>query len=314
MGIPTLTLNDGTKVPGVAYGTGTKWFKGPAKNDGSELSEPLIDALKAALAAGFTHIDAAEVYGTDPEIGAVLKGADRSKLYVTNKARRRWKIFPGLGDIPGSAAKMVERLGGPVDLYLIHAPFFDAVGQKDLTIKDAWKAMEGLVEKGGVTKSIGVSNFDVPQLEELLMDAKIKPAVNQVEFNPYLQQPELRAFCEKNGIVLAAYTPLGPLTHFTGGPLDGVLKELEKKYGKTAEQLLLKWTVQQGVLAVTTSSKPERLSLFLAGVDDSWKLDAADLARISEAGSKKHARKYWDKQYEKADEARTKAAEAKAAQ
>lgn len=137
-----------------------------SQNDGSDISEPLVDAIKTALDVGFTHVDAAEVYGTDPEIALAIKGRDRGSLYITNK------IFPGLGDIPGSAKKMVERMG-PVDLYLVHAPFFDSVGQPNLKIADAWAAMEQTVADG-ITKSIGVSNFSVPHLEELLKSAKIK--------------------------------------------------------------------------------------------------------------------------------------------
>lgn len=111
---------------------------------------------------------------------------------------------------------------------------------------------------------------------------------------------------------MAAYTPLGPITHAPGGPVDPVVRPIAEKYGMTPEQVLLKWVSQQGILVVTTSSHKDRLASFLKAVDDSWSLTADEMKAITEAGEKKHFRKYWDKQFEESDKALIAAAEAKA--
>ncbi|KAJ3308125.1 hypothetical protein HDU76_004114, partial [Blyttiomyces sp. JEL0837] len=158
-----------------------------------------------------------------------------------------------------------------LDLYLIHWPLaFKNKGDgntlrdeknnivyEDVTIEQTWKAMEELVDKKKV-RSIGVSNFNITKLKELLAVARIKPAVNQIELHPYLPQHELVEFCKQNGILVTAYSPLG-----TGGEpsllADPTITEIAKKNNKTVAQVLISWAIQRGTQVIPKSSNPERI-------------------------------------------------------
>lgn len=122
---------------------------------------------------------------------------------------------------------------------------------------DVWKQMEELVD-GGLVKSIGVSNWRIKDLKQIVGTAKIQPVCNQVEAHPYLQQLPLLKWCSERGIVLSAYAPLAPLTKIPGGPVDAAVQSAAKAHGKTKGQVLLKWQLQTGRLPLTTTSKPER--------------------------------------------------------
>ncbi|GME78688.1 unnamed protein product [Ambrosiozyma monospora] len=173
-----------------------------------------------------------------------------------------------------------------LDLYLIHFPFFSPENT-EITLQEAWKQMERLVEEGKV-RNIGVSNFNVSKLKEILKIAKIKPQVNQIEYNLYLQNqtPGIVKFCKENDILVEAYSPLTPIIPSkikNGGPLDPLIDELSAKYGVTKSQLILRWVNQSGVVAVTTSSNKERLKEYTGMA--SFEIEEDDFKTLSEVGS-----------------------------
>jgi diketogulonate reductase-like aldo/keto reductase len=152
--------------------------------------------------------------------------------------------------------------------------------------------MESLVHDG-LTRHIGVSNFRVEDFEKFVPSAKIKPLCNQIEFNPYLQQPKLQEYCKNHGIGIACYSPLAPLNLKTDGPVNTVIDKIAAKHGKTSAQVLLKWTIQKGYLAVTTSRQEERLKEFLGVLDNNFVLTDEERKEIEDVGSRIRFRKYW---------------------
>ncbi|KAJ3047811.1 hypothetical protein HK097_011152, partial [Rhizophlyctis rosea] len=265
--VPTITLSNGQSIPSIAFGTGTAWYK--KNGHDSPLDEKLIKAIEEALNAGFTHIDTAETYGTEPEVGRAISNhlssnpsISRSSLFITTK------LLPSISDPVAALKTSLSRLSLQyVDLYLIHSPFFD---RQKTSLATAWRALEGLVDQG-LTKAIGVSNFRKQDLEELYAiegGLKHHPVVNQVEFHPYLLDAavtkDLIPYHAEKQIHIESYSPLLSLTHAKGGPLDAVVAEIAKAKGKTEGQILLKWNLQKGNVAVTSTSKPERLREFLA--------------------------------------------------
>src|SRR5438034_1059123 len=150
-------------------------------------------------------------------------------------------------------------MGSETFRYLIHAPFF-AKSDKDL--QEAWAEMERIKESGKA-RSIGVSNFLRPQLEAVLESAKIVPSINQIEYHPYLQHGDLVLFHKAKGIATASYGPLTPTTRAKGGPLDRILSTLAQKYGVSEGDILLRWSIDRGAVAITTSGKESRLIEYL---------------------------------------------------
>ncbi|KAK9369454.1 NADP-dependent oxidoreductase domain-containing protein [Lipomyces kononenkoae] len=284
----TFTLPSGAIIPVPGFGTGTKWYKPGDPN----IDRNVVNALVSAIKLGYRHIDGAEVYGTEGEIGVAIKesGIARDQLFVTGK------ILPKIGN-PRAALEETLKLMQLeyVDLYLIHAPF---VSEKShgISIEKAWEVLSELKSEGKI-REIGVSNFSIADLERL-KDAKEKVAVNQIEFNPYLQNqtPGIVEYCQKNGIIVEAYSPLGPLFPAAkGGPLDPVVNKLATKYARDAGQIILKWVVQRGVVPITTSAKEERQK---SNLDlDGFELTAEEVKEIDAAGSKKHFRSYWTDKY-----------------
>lgn len=294
-------LSNGNTIPAVAYGTGTKWFK----LGRDEVDTNLVKTLQLALSTGFTHIDGAEIYNTDQEIGEAIKGKDRNSLFLTDK------YFAGDGSYQGRSPHklpyeslkfhLTNKLKTDyVDLYLLHSPFI----KKDthgFDLKEAWQSLEKAYEEG-LTKNIGVSNFSVEDLKEVLEVAKIKPVVNQIEYSPYLQNqtPGIVEFSQKNGVLVEAYSPLGPITKGEPGELTEYLESVGKKYNKNASQVLLRWTIQRGVLPVTTSAKEERIAQFLALFD--FELTSDEVEKITTLGaSHPTLRQYWGNEFSKYD-------------
>lgn len=196
----------------------------------SQIDTNLINNVELAVKEGFTHVDGAQVYNTDQEIGQALKNLDlpRDKVFLTDK------YFPGTHDgknvsqiNPYEALKksLARFQLDYVDLYLIHTPYVNKETH-GFDLAQAWKYLEQAVDEG-LAKNIGVSNFTVENLKTII-DSRIKPVVNQIEFSAYLQNqtPGIVEFAQKNGILVEAYGPLGPLTKGKGGPLDEVLTKL----------------------------------------------------------------------------------------
>jgi len=155
--------------------------------------------------------------------------------------------------------------------------------------------MEKLVDQG-LVKAIGVSNFKISHVQEILDGARIKPVCNQIEANPYLQQPEFLDWCKAQGILVTAYAPLASITHqpFQGGPVDAPVAAAAQKHGNTPAQVLLRWNLQTGRGVVTTTSRKERLTEYL-GIFD-FELSAEEVSAISSAGAPLQPRRvYWTK-------------------
>ncbi|KAJ3341678.1 hypothetical protein HDU93_004312 [Gonapodya sp. JEL0774] len=275
--------------------SGTAWFVGPKGiTDNHPINRKLVDSIKTALKLGFTHLDNALVYGNEIDNGVAIKeylaesGKKRSDIFVTTKVYTQ-----EVADIPGSLKRSLERLGLEyVDLYLIHAPFFETLGLAGkVTAASAWKQMEE-VKDAGLAKDIGVSNFRIVDFEEIFASKpKHIPVINQIEYHPYLQQPELLAYHAKHGIRTASYGPLISLTKHQNGPVDAVVETIAKAHSSTPGQVLLAWNLAKGNVVLTTSSKEERLAEYL----DTGKvvLSEADVKAIDAAGDKDPFRSFW---------------------
>ncbi|MFB9829811.1 aldo/keto reductase [Lederbergia wuyishanensis] len=212
-----------------------------------ENGKEAVNAVKAALKNGYRSIDTAAVYQNEEGVGQGIResGVPRENIFVTSKV---WNSDQGYESTLEAFDASLKRLGlDYLDLYLIHWPVKGKY-------KDTWRALEKLYKDGRV-RAIGVSNFHVHHLEDLLQDAEIKPMVNQVEFHPRLTQLELRTYCKEHGIQFEAWSPL-----MQGGLLDnGVISEIGEKYNKTAAQVILRWDIQSGVVTIPKSIKEHRI-------------------------------------------------------
>ncbi|KAJ7138053.1 NADP-dependent oxidoreductase domain-containing protein [Mycena epipterygia] len=260
----TVTLNDGKKIPAIAFGTGSIY----KHTDVTRLVQQAIDT-------GFSHIDTAAFYETEEYVGKVIheSGLARSDVYITTKY--------GIGDVQEGIRKSLSNLGVKyLDLYLIHQPTFVP------DLEGTWKEFEA-IKKDGLSKSIGVSNFTLEQLQRLVKNALVWPAVNQIELHPYnyAAKKSLLEWCAQNDIVIEAYSSLSSITKFPGGPVDAPVAAAATRLGISPTQVLLSWVRAKGAVIVTTSSSTQRLEEYLA-VADLPPLSDADIAAIDEAGAK----------------------------
>ena len=308
MAVPTKAVGKlGGRIPAIGYGVGTAWFN-TGKNGDQTAKAALVESVGAALTAGFTHVDEAEVYGNEVVTGEALrrwlpeKGMSRESLFITSKVSVN-SVDNGIAD---SAKTTLSALGVTyLDLYLIHAPFKSDGTPFSTPLKECWRQMESLVDEG-VVRNIGVSNWRVCDLEEIWEDARIKPCVNQIEFHPYLQQPALLRWCEERGILIEAYAPLAPLTKeaLAGGPVDAAVDAAADALGKSKTQILLRWAFQKGVVVLTTSSKPARMRECL-GIFD-FELTKEQEDAITDTGMSSQKRCFWSKAWERNGEEPTK--------
>lgn len=282
MAIPFVTFSNGNKYPALGLGT---YFQ-----QGSGDREKIYQACRDAIAAGYRHIDTAQVYDNEDEVGRAVNDAikagevTREQLYITTKlwlkSCARDKVVPALRE---SLRKLNLDY---VDLYLIHWPmplkegdYNNTVPDHDIDIhNDTWRGMEEAY-KLGLAKNIGVSNYNSKQIDAVMKVAEVKPVTNQVECHPFLSQRKLIDHCAKYGIVLTAYSPLG------GSPdppnadpehrqrraananfevrkglfENELILELAKKYNKSAGQIMVKYQIQRGLIVIPKSVTKSRI-------------------------------------------------------
>ncbi|HEY5243761.1 MAG TPA: aldo/keto reductase [Polyangiaceae bacterium] len=231
------------------------------------------EAVKTALRAGYRHVDTAKLYANETDVGDGLRdsGIPRDEVFVTTKL---WNDDQGYDKALRAFDTSLARLGlETVDLYLLHWP----VAGKRL---DSWRALEKLFDDGRA-RAIGVSNFLVPHLEELLGKARHPPAVNQIEVHPFLQHRETRAYCKQHDIVVEAYSPLTHGERLT----DPVITEVAQRVKRTNAQVLLRWSLQGDMVTLPKSVRAARMAENAAIFD--FALDADAMARLDglEAGS-----------------------------
>jgi Aldo/keto reductases, related to diketogulonate reductase len=234
--IPTFTLHNQVQMPVLGFGS-------------CQITEQtdVFESILNAVNYNYRLIDTASVYKNETQIGNALKHSPvpRSSLFLTSKV---WNTAQVLGDVEGAFWRSLERLGVDyLDLYLIHWPIKGC-------FTHTWKSLEKLYISGKV-KSIGVSNFQIKHLQELMGTCEILPMVNQFEFHPYLYQQQLVDFCHSYGIVPQAHSPLAQ-GHYINDPL---LIELGNKYQKTPAQIGLRWIVQNGLSVIPKASSSERI-------------------------------------------------------
>ena len=229
-------LNNGVEMPILGLGT---WLL----HNGKETREAVLNAFEA----GYRLIDTADIYGNEEGVGEALNASvlPREDIFITTKL---WNSNHGYDSTIAACERSLKNLGlSYIDLYLIHWP----VGG---LLRETWQAMETLLEQGKC-RAIGVSNYMIRDLEEVLNRSSTIPAVNQVEFNPYHYQEGLLKFCCSHQIQLEAYSPLTK-----GLKLDDAkLESIATKYSRSPAQILIRWLLQRGIVAVPKSSKRERI-------------------------------------------------------
>jgi diketogulonate reductase-like aldo/keto reductase len=272
----------------LGYGTGTTW----CKSTESGLDRNLIDSIKLAISLGYTHLDGADSYNNEAELGVAIKesGVPRDSLFVTTK------VMDSTSDIQGAIDTSLKKLQlDSVDLYLIHSPYF---GKSPEDLQRAWAIMEE-VQKSGKAKSIGLSNFLTDHIEAVLKTAQVVPSINQIEYHPYLQHKNLVPLLKKHGIAVSAYGPLTAVTKAKPGPVDQTIEKLAKKYDATEGEVALRWVMDQGLIPITTTGKASRMKEYLGVVK--FQLTPEEVKEISTVGEKKHFRGFWKMKFDPDD-------------
>ena len=261
-----ITLNNDVEMPALGLGV----FQTPPDETRA--------AVEAALAAGYRHIDTAAAYSNEREVGEAIRrsGVDRSEVFVETKT---WISDYGYEQTLHGFEKSARKLGvDQIDLLILHQALPSAF---DRTL-EAYRALETLLEQGKV-RAIGVSNFMVDHLEDLLGTAQVVPAVNQIEVHPYFQQPEVQAAGAERGILTQAWSPIGGITFYRDGSHGSTLEEpvitgIAEEHGRSPAQVMLRWHLQQGRSVVPKSTKPHRIAENLDVFD--FELSAGELAAI----------------------------------
>jgi diketogulonate reductase-like aldo/keto reductase len=267
--MPNRSLADGHELPMLGLGV----WQIP---DGPECA----DAVLAAFAAGYRHVDTAQAYGNERSVGRALRdsGVAREEVFITTKFQPRRK------DAEAEAQRSLERLGVErVDLYIIHWPRSGPTW--------AWDGMQRARERG-YARSIGVSNFSLGELDELLAVADTPPMVNQVQFSPFEYRRALLAGCEERGVAIEAYSPLGTSRHLR----DDRVRQIADRLGRTPAQVLIRWCLQRDLVVLPKSTHRERIEEnaqvfdFTLSDEDMAALDALDTTGGTERARE---RKWW---------------------
>lgn len=251
--VPTRTLPSGDGIPLVGFGT--------YDIEPSETTE----AVRTALEAGYRHVDCAEGYGNEREVGEALAEYDREELFLTTKVLPKHLHYESL---LSACQDSLDRLGTDyLDLYLIHWP------NPAISLRETLSAMARLVEEG-LVRNIGVSNFTAYQLMFARRISDVPIAMNQVELHPWFKQAELRAYATEHDVPLAAAAPLARTAVFD----DPVVQDLADTYNKTPAQIVIRWQIQNEIVTIPRSTTPDHIRSNLAITD--WTLDEADMDRI----------------------------------
>ena len=286
----TIDFDNGDRMPMLGLGT---WKSEPGE---------VYRAVKEGLRLGYRHIDCAPVYGNEPEIGQALAEsfADglvlREQVWITSKL---WNDSHAPEHVRPALEKTLADLRlDALDLYLIHWPVSqrkgtglpesaaDMIAPEDLPLTATWEAMEGLVD-AGLCRHLGVSNFNVPRLREVMENGRIRPETNQIELHPYLQQPEMLDFCRNAGIPVTAYSPLGSpdrpdFLKTEDEPVlleDPTIAEIARRHGVGPGEVLIAWGLQRGTAVLVKSVNPDRLARNLAAAD--LRLGDEDMQQIA---------------------------------
>lgn len=261
-----VTLNDGVKIPAIGFGV----FRIPA--DGST-----YEAVKNALEAGYRHIDTATAYFNEEEVGKAVRdsGIPREEIFVTSKL---WLSHYGYEGAKKGIARSLNKLGlDYIDLYLLHQPYGDVIG--------AWKALEEAKAEGKI-RSIGVSNMTPKLWNQYVPQFETVPSVNQVECNPFSQQKALREILDKDNVKIECWGPLGQgNSDLLTNP---VITALAEKYGKNVGQVILRFEVQEGFIALPKSTNPERIQSNLNVFDFELTDDEMNEIRALDTGKTNH--------------------------
>lgn len=288
--VGNLLMNTGRNIPAISFGTGTSFFNRP---------DAVASHIQEAFDAGFRSYDTATVYGTEIGLGEGLKGlkGDRKDLFITTKTPDWTWTKDSIEEAVLISMKKLQL--DYLDLVLIHtpAPRFDLIRRMGVMSEEkiqelpdpqnvevmeaarleAWLGLQNCVHKG-LVRDIGVSNYTVSHLKNLIKHSQVTiiPAVNQVEYNPYLVDTEIYDYCKQNNILIQAFAPLG-----NGKTLmdDTTMSDLAEKYSKSSAQIALRWAFQLGITTVTKTEKAERMKENLDYFD--FKLTAEEMMKIS---------------------------------
>jgi len=288
-GVPCVRLRTGALMPMVGLGTMLL----------SDVPGQTKAAIISAIELGYRHFDCARMYQNEKEVGEGFKEAQerglvkREDLFITTKLLG---TMQGSTRIPGAFSQSLKSLNCDyIDLFLIHSPLPGPPYRPPFPeLEDTWEGMEKLVDEGKV-RAIGVSNFSRQKLERILKVARIKPVVNQVEMHPHLPQRGLADFCKSQNIIITAYGPLGSggLAEANGHRGDTLMRtpvavRVAKKLGKTPAQVILRWLLQRGIVAIPKSSRKERQAENLALFD--WEIPAAEFQSLNQVEKRE---RYW---------------------
>lgn len=258
----TVKLNNDVEIPILGFGV----FQ---ITDPADCERSVVEAIQA----GYTHIDTAASYQNEEAVGRSIKqsGVDREDLFITSKL---WIQSNGYEGTLKAFDRSLKRLQlDYIDLYLIHQPYGDVYGE--------WRAMEELYQKGQI-RAIGVSNFQPDRIMDLMIHNKITPAVNQIEVNPFQQQIETQKFFEDNGVAVEAWAPFaeGRNNIFQ----NETLLSIAAKYNKSVAQVILRWVVQRGIIALAKTTRKARMIENISVLD--FELSSDDMAAITTLDTK----------------------------
>jgi len=253
----SFALSNGVNMPAIGFGT---WKISPD----SAAEETVLEALKA----GYRHIDTAKLYSNERGVGAAVRASNipREDIFVTTKL---WNSDHAYDDALHAFDESLERLGlDYVDLYLIHWPGTSRRGE-------AWRALQHIY-KAGKAKSIGVSNYSIENIEEIVQSGGMLPMANQIEFHPfiYAEQKELLEYCKQQGIQVEAYSPLAQHSQHA----HPVVIEIAKRHGRSPSQVILRWCLQHGTAPLPRSTNPDHIRENIEVLD--FELSAEDMERI----------------------------------